>query len=159
MAGADPSVRSGGGGVPSGVSSRRGSGPSDPRAGSADRAPDPSPRGQPADRDGGGSSDLDRRVLAAIIDKFDGGPVGIETIAAATSEETDAIMDVYEPYLLQLGFIARTPRGRVVTQRGYEHLSRKPSARAKERLGLLLQEETVTATGPVQSRLWDETTS
>ncbi|MBN9392635.1 MAG: Holliday junction branch migration DNA helicase RuvB [Chloroflexi bacterium] len=105
-----------------------------------------------------GLDDGDRRVLAAIIDKFDGGPVGIETIAAATSEETDAIMDVYEPYLLQLGFIARTPRGRVVTQRGYEHLSRKPSARAKERLGLLLQEETATATGPVQSRLWDETT-
>jgi Holliday junction DNA helicase RuvB len=106
-----------------------------------------------------GLDDGDRRVLAAIIDKFDGGPVGIETIAAATSEETDAIMDVYEPYLLQLGFIARTPRGRVVTQRGYEHLSRKPSARAKERLGLLLQEETAAATGPVQSRLWDETTS
>lgn len=102
-----------------------------------------------------GLDDGDRRVLAAIIDKFDGGPVGIETIAAATSEETDAIMDVYEPYLLQLGFIARTPRGRVVTQRGYEHLSRKPSARAKDRLGLLLAEPT-TVTGPVQSRLWDE---
>ncbi len=103
-----------------------------------------------------GLDDGDRRVLAAIIDKFDGGPVGIETIAAATSEETDAIMDVYEPYLLQLGFIARTPRGRVVTQRGYEHLSRKPSNRAKERLGLLLQEP-AAVTGPVQGSLWDET--
>lgn len=101
-----------------------------------------------------GLDDGDRRVLAAIIDKFDGGPVGIETIAAATSEETDAIMDVYEPYLLQLGFIARTPRGRVVTQRGYEHLSRKPSLRAKERLGLLLQEP-AAVTGPSQGRLWD----
>ncbi len=102
-----------------------------------------------------GLDDGDRRVLSAIIDKFDGGPVGIETIAAATSEETDAIMDVYEPYLLQLGFIARTPRGRVVTQRGYEHLSKKPSLRAKERLGLLLQESAVSS--PTQSRLWDET--
>jgi holliday junction DNA helicase RuvB len=102
-----------------------------------------------------GLDDGDRRVLAAIIDKFDGGPVGIETIAAATSEETDAIMDVYEPYLLQLGFIARTPRGRVVTQRGYEHLSRQPSLRARERLGLLLQEP-AAVTGPTQSRLWDE---
>ena len=99
-----------------------------------------------------GLDDGDRRVLAAIIEKFDGGPVGIETIAAATSEETDAIMDVYEPYLLQLGFIARTPRGRVVTQRGYDHLGHKPSARARERLGLLLQE----STKPTQSQLWSE---
>lgn len=101
-----------------------------------------------------GLDDGDRRVLSAIIDKFDGGPVGIETIAAATSEETDAIMDVYEPYLLQLGFIARTPRGRVVTQRGYAHLSRQPSQRAKERLGLLLSQAEDNV--PSQTQLWNE---
>ena len=59
---------------------------------------------------------------AQIIDKFDGGPVGLETIAAALSEEPDTIMDVVEPYLLQLGFLDRTPRGRVATRRAYEHL-------------------------------------
>lgn len=69
-----------------------------------------------------GLDEIDRRVLATIIQKFDGGPVGIETIAAAISEEADTIMDVYEPYLLQLGFLARTPRGRVATRLGYEHL-------------------------------------
>ena len=89
------------------------------------------------DVDDRGLDDGDRRVLSAIIDKFDGGPVGLDTIAAATSEETDAILDVYEPYLLQLGFIARTPRGRIVTQGAYDHLSKKPTARARERLGLL----------------------
>jgi Holliday junction DNA helicase RuvB len=61
-------------------------------------------------------------VLRAIIEKFDGGPVGLETIAAAISEEADTIMDVYEPYLLQLGFLDRTPRGRAATRRAYEHL-------------------------------------
>jgi holliday junction DNA helicase RuvB len=69
-----------------------------------------------------GLDDTDRRILHAIIDKFEGGPVGLGTIAAATSEETDTIMDVYEPYLLQLGFLARTPRGRVATRRAYEHM-------------------------------------
>ena len=69
-----------------------------------------------------GLDDIDRKVLLAIIEKFDGGPVGLETIAAAISEEPDTIMDVYEPYLLQLGFLDRTPRGRVATRRAYEHL-------------------------------------
>ena len=69
-----------------------------------------------------GLDDIDRRVLATIIEKFDGGPVGLETIAAALSEESDTIMDVVEPYLLQLGFLNRTPRGRVATRRAYEHL-------------------------------------
>jgi holliday junction DNA helicase RuvB len=64
----------------------------------------------------------DRRVLRAIIDLFDGGPVGLSTLGAATSEEVDAIEDVYEPFLIQLGFIRRTPRGRVATRRAYEHL-------------------------------------
>jgi len=69
-----------------------------------------------------GLDDIDRRVLATIIKKFEGGPVGLETIAAALSEESDTIMDVVEPYLLQLGFLDRTPRGRVATRRAYEHL-------------------------------------
>ncbi len=69
-----------------------------------------------------GLDDLDRRVLRSIIEKFNGGPVGLETIAASISEESDTIMDVVEPYLLQLGFLDRTPRGRVATRRAYDHL-------------------------------------
>jgi Holliday junction DNA helicase RuvB len=69
-----------------------------------------------------GLDDIDRRVLLTIIEKFEGGPVGLETIAAALSEESDTIMDVVEPYLLQMGFLNRTPRGRVATRRAYEHL-------------------------------------
>lgn len=69
-----------------------------------------------------GLDQVDRRVIAAIIEKFSGGPVGLETIAACISEEADTIMDVYEPYLLQLGFLARTPRGRVATKLAYQHL-------------------------------------
>jgi len=69
-----------------------------------------------------GLDDIDRRVLRTIIEKFDGGPVGLETIGASLSEEPDTIMDVVEPYLLQLGFLDRTPRGRVATRRAYEHL-------------------------------------
>ena len=69
-----------------------------------------------------GLDDIDRRLLLAIIEKFDGGPVGLDTLAAALSEEADTIMDVVEPYLLQLGFLDRTARGRVATRRAYEHL-------------------------------------
>jgi Holliday junction DNA helicase RuvB len=69
-----------------------------------------------------GLDPTDRVFLQAIIQKFDGGPVGIETIAASISEETETIEDVLEPYLLQLGFLARTPRGRVATRLAYEHL-------------------------------------
>jgi holliday junction DNA helicase RuvB len=69
-----------------------------------------------------GLDDIDRRVLRTIIEKFGGGPVGLDTIAAALSEESDTIMDVVEPYLLQLGFLDRTPRGRVATRRAYDHL-------------------------------------
>ncbi len=72
--------------------------------------------------DARGLDDLDRRVLRTIIEKFDGGPVGLETIAASVGEAADTIMDVVEPYLLQLGFIGRTPRGRVATRLAYEHL-------------------------------------
>ncbi len=73
--------------------------------------------------DAEGLDDLDRRVLRAIIEKFDGGPVGLETIAASIGEAADTIMDVVEPYLLQLGFIDRTPRGRTATRLAYEHLN------------------------------------
>jgi Holliday junction DNA helicase RuvB len=69
-----------------------------------------------------GLDEADRRVLQTLIVKFEGGPVGIETIAAALSEEADTVMDVYEPYLMQLGFLERTPRGRLATRRAYEHL-------------------------------------
>ena len=69
-----------------------------------------------------GLDHTDRRMLDAMIRKFGGGPVGLETLAASISEETDTIEDVYEPYLLQLGFINRTPRGRVVTRAGYGHM-------------------------------------
>lgn len=66
----------------------------------------------------------DRRVLATIIDKFDGGPVGLDTLSAALNEDADTIQDVYEPYLIQLGFLERTPRGRLATRRAHEHLHR-----------------------------------
>jgi len=69
-----------------------------------------------------GLDEIDHKVLHTIIDKFNGGPVGLDTIAASISEEADTIMDVYEPYLLQLGFLERTPRGRLATQLAYQHL-------------------------------------
>ena len=72
--------------------------------------------------DPSGLDRTDRRILAAIIEKFNGGPVGVETIAAAVSEETDTIEDVYEPFLLQMGFLNRTPRGRTATIAAYRHL-------------------------------------
>ncbi|NOQ17812.1 MAG: Holliday junction branch migration DNA helicase RuvB [Dehalococcoidales bacterium] len=71
-----------------------------------------------------GLDEIDHTVLSTIIDKFDGGPVGLDTIAASISEEADTIMAVYEPYLLQLGFLDRTPRGRLATRLAYEHLGR-----------------------------------
>jgi Holliday junction DNA helicase RuvB len=74
--------------------------------------------------DAHGFDDVDRRLLLTIIDKFSGGPVGVNALAAAISEEPDAIEDIYEPYLLQLGFIDRTPRGRVATPRAYELFGR-----------------------------------
>jgi len=72
-----------------------------------------------------GLDGIDRKLLFSIIEKFDGGPVGLETLAATIGEETDTIEDVYEPYLLQLGFINKTPRGRVATRLAYEHLGLK----------------------------------
>ncbi|NLG83099.1 MAG: Holliday junction branch migration DNA helicase RuvB, partial [Firmicutes bacterium] len=67
---------------------------------------------------------VDRLLLTAIIEKFGGGPVGLDTLAAATSEEAETIEDGYEPYLLQIGFLQRTPRGRVTTRLAYEHLGK-----------------------------------
>ena len=69
-----------------------------------------------------GLDNVDHKLLHTIIGKFDGGPVGLDTIAASISEDADTIMDIYEPYLLQLGFLERTPRGRVATRLAYEHL-------------------------------------
>ncbi|MCD6453603.1 MAG: Holliday junction branch migration DNA helicase RuvB [Dehalococcoidales bacterium] len=69
-----------------------------------------------------GLDEIDHKLLHTIIDKFNGGPVGLDTIAASISEEADTIMDIYEPYLLQLGFLERTPRGRIATPRAYQHL-------------------------------------
>lgn len=69
-----------------------------------------------------GLDEIDHRVLKTIVEKFNGGPVGLDTISAAVGEEADTIMDVYEPFLMQLGFIARTNRGRVATKLGYEHI-------------------------------------
>ena len=73
-----------------------------------------------------GLEKLDRAMLETMIDKFGGGPVGVETLGAMTGEDASTIEDVYEPYLMQLGFLTRTPRGRVVMPAAYEHLGRKP---------------------------------
>jgi holliday junction DNA helicase RuvB len=81
------------------------------------------------DVDDRGFDEIDRRLLSTIIDKFGGGPVGVNTIAAALSEEPDAIEDIHEPYLIQEGFIDRTPRGRVATARAYEYFGRQAPGR------------------------------
>ena len=69
-----------------------------------------------------GLDPIDRRMLETIIDHYNGGPVGLETLAATIGEESVTLEDVYEPYLMQLGFLTRTPRGRCVTQKAYQHL-------------------------------------
>lgn len=74
-----------------------------------------------------GLDHVDRRLLATIIEKFGGGPVGLTTLAAATQEETATIEEIYEPFLLQIGFLERTPRGRMATRRAYEHLGATPT--------------------------------
>ncbi len=74
---------------------------------------------------------VDREILTLILEKFDGGPVGLSTLAVAIGEEADTIEDVYEPYLLQRGFLMRTPRGRVLTRLGYEHCGATPPAAAQ----------------------------
>ncbi|MEI7768546.1 MAG: Holliday junction branch migration DNA helicase RuvB [Chloroflexales bacterium] len=89
-----------------------------------------------------GLDENDRRLLHAIIDLFNGGPVGLSTLAAALAEEVDAIEDVYEPFLLQLGFLQRTPRGRIATRRAYEHL------------GIAYSEKSPGGDDPLQGRLF-----
>lgn len=76
-----------------------------------------------------GFDEVDRKLLRTIIEKFSGGPVGVNSIAAAISEERDAIEDIYEPYLIQIGFLDRTPRGRVATPRAYEYFGLTPPRR------------------------------
>jgi len=86
-----------------------------------------------------GLDSVDYRILRAIMEKFDGGPVGLETIAASISEDADTIMDVYEPYLMQVGFLQRTPRGRQATRLAYEHLGIAPRASAPTPQGTLFE--------------------
>lgn len=79
-----------------------------------------------------GLDEMDIRILQTIIEKYQGGPVGLNTIAVAVSEESDTIEEVYEPYLIQQGFIKRTPRGRTVTALAYEHLNLKPNSHKRQ---------------------------
>jgi len=81
-----------------------------------------------------GLEPVDRQILRIIIEKFDGGPIGLQALAAATSEEEDTLTDVYEPYLMQLGFITRTPRGRMATREAWTHLDIKPPEDYQKRL-------------------------
>jgi Holliday junction DNA helicase RuvB len=89
--------------------------------------------GQRLEVDPEGLDEMDRRLLRLLIESYDGGPVGIETIAAALSEPRDTLEDVYEPYLLQQGLLARTPRGRVATRKAYEHLGHSPPDAARQK--------------------------
>jgi Holliday junction DNA helicase RuvB len=89
-----------------------------------------------------GLDENDRRLLRAIVELFGGGPVGLSTLAAALAEEVDAIEDVYEPFLIQLGFLQRTPRGRIATRRAYEHL------------GIPFVERPSSDPGADQARMW-----
>ncbi len=89
-----------------------------------------------------GLDEVDHKVLRTIIEKFEGGPVGLETIAASISEDPGTVMEVYEPYLLQVGFIQRTPRGRVATSRAWAHLGLTPQVAP-------------AGHGPGQARLWE----
>lgn len=84
-----------------------------------------------------GMDKTDRAILEVIIDKFGGGPVGVDTIAASLGEERETLEDVYEPYLLQAGYLARTRRGREVTDRGYKHLGREPASSGESRQAVL----------------------
>jgi holliday junction DNA helicase RuvB len=82
----------------------------------------------------------DRKMLSVIIEQFNGGPVGLETIAAATGEDTQTIEEVYEPYLMQIGYLSRTPRGRTATNAAYKHMGFKSPKPASEQLSLLTDE-------------------
>lgn len=88
-----------------------------------------------------GLDGTDRNVLWALIDKFGGGPAGLETLAATTGEDANTIEDVYEPYLLQLGFIARTARGRICLKAGYEHMGVQPGKKAQAQMSMFEEEK------------------
>jgi Holliday junction DNA helicase RuvB len=81
-----------------------------------------------------GFDQMDRTILLTVIDKFDGGPVGIDNLSSAIGEERETIEDVYEPYLIQEGYLQRTARGRIATRRAYEHFSRQWVAGAQKEL-------------------------
>ncbi len=87
-----------------------------------------------------GLDEIDHKILHTIIEKFEGGPVGLDTIAAAVSEDADTITDVYEPYLLQLGFIDRTPRGRIASRLAYAHLGLPYNRKTSKQAALWLEE-------------------
>ena len=88
-----------------------------------------------------GLDQTDRSLLRALIEKFGGGPAGLETLAATTGEDANTIEDVYEPYLLQLGFIARTSRGRICLKDGYKHMGIEPSLKAKKQMSIFESDE------------------
>ena len=81
--------------------------------------------------DAAGLDPMDRKILVTLIDKFGGGPVGLDTIATAVGEQADTVEDVYEPFLLQRGLLKRTPRGRVATPAAWAHLGLDPPPRAE----------------------------
>jgi holliday junction DNA helicase RuvB len=81
-----------------------------------------------------GLDNIDRQILQLIIEKFGGGPVGLSSLSAATGEETATIEEVYEPYLMQIGFLSRGPRGRMATPAAYKHLSLKVPASLQSKL-------------------------
>ncbi|MBQ2864625.1 MAG: Holliday junction branch migration DNA helicase RuvB [Clostridia bacterium] len=84
---------------------------------------------------------IDRKLLLTIIDKFNGGPVGLDTLSAATGEESNTIEDVYEPYLLQLGFVARTPRGRIALPNAYKHLNKPISGNRQKYIDMFVAKD------------------
>ena len=88
-----------------------------------------------------GLDETDRNLLRALIEKFNGGPAGLDTLAATVNEDVNTILDVYEPYLIQLGFIARTPRGRICLKGGYDHMGVKMPDSVKKQLSVFDEEE------------------
>ena len=88
-----------------------------------------------------GLDETDRNLLRALIEKFGGGPAGLETLSATTGEDANTIEDVYEPYLLQLGFIARTPRGRICLKDGYKHMGLEPTMKARKQISIFESDE------------------
>ena len=88
-----------------------------------------------------GLDGVDRNIILSMIDKFNGGPVGLETVAAASGEDAGTIEDVYEPYLLQIGFLARTPRGRVCLPAAYRHYGRALSSDRGSQISIFFNRE------------------